>query len=249
MTEPGGTSQARFIVAAVVLAALGVASYLYWSMGKAGTWEPAIRKFEESDRKAPPKPGVIVFTGSSSIRFWKTLPDDMKPLDVINRGFGGSQIEHVNEYASRIVIPYRPRAVVLYAGDNDLSWPWSKSPEAVFADFQEFVSIVHGDLPDTWIYYISIKPSKLRWTNWTKIQATNRMIRDFAASQERVQFIDVASAMLDAQGHPRADLLRIDGLHPNAKCYALWTSIIKPVLMERFAAPGSPTTSAAMNLH
>jgi hypothetical protein len=69
--------------------------------------------------------------------FWRTLADDMKPLDVINRGFGGSQIAQVNHYVARIVINYRPRAVVLYAGENDLSWPWSKSPETVFGDSRQ----------------------------------------------------------------------------------------------------------------
>jgi lysophospholipase L1-like esterase len=89
----------------------------------------------------------------------------MKPLDAINRGFGGSQIAQVNQYASRIVIPYRPRAVVLYAGDNDLSWPWSKSPETVCADFARFVQLIHASLPETWIYYVSMRPAPLGWTD------------------------------------------------------------------------------------
>ena len=81
---------------------------IFWAMGKAGFWRFQISAYETADRANPPKAGVIVFTGSSSVRFWDALADDMKPLDVINRGFGGSQIEQVNEYASRIIIPYRP---------------------------------------------------------------------------------------------------------------------------------------------
>jgi lysophospholipase L1-like esterase len=210
------------------------AFYIFSTMRKAPLWGSQISAYEKADRLNPPKAGVIVFTGSSSIRFWNTLTDDMKPLEVINRGFGGSQIAQVNQYASRIVLPYRPRAVVLYAGDNDLSWPSSKSPEQVFGDFRQFVEIIHTQLPETWIYYISIKPSIRRWRNWGKFQKTNGLIADYIRTQPRVQFIDVDAAMLDAQGKPRKELFRWDGLHMNAKGYAVWTSIIKPVLLNRF---------------
>ncbi len=212
------------------------ALFVFWAMGRPGFWEYQISAYEKADRLNPPKAGVIVFTGSSSIRFWKSLATDMNPLDVINRGFGGSQIAEVNHYASRIVLPYRPRAVVLYAGDNDLSPPWSKTPERVFADFQQFVEIIHSNLPETWIYYVSIKPSILRWTNWEKIKRTNELIAAYIRTQPRTQFIDIDAAMLDAQGKPRAELFRKDGLHMNAQGYEVWTAIIKPVLLSRFAA-------------
>jgi lysophospholipase L1-like esterase len=217
-------------VALACVCAFGIFS----AMGKAALWGSQISAYEKADRLNPPKAGIIVFTGSSSIRFWDTLANDMKPLEVINRGFGGSQIAHVNQYASRIVLPYRPRAVVLYAGDNDLSWPSTKSPEQVLGDFRQFVEIIHTKLPETWIYYISIKPSILRWSNWGKFQKTNGLIADYIRTQPRVQFIDVDRAMLDAQGKPRRELFRWDGLHMNAEGYAVWTSIIKPVLLNRF---------------
>jgi lysophospholipase L1-like esterase len=222
----------------VLVLACACALAIYWTMGKPATFERQIAAFENADRLNPPKPGVIVFTGSSSIRFWGTLANDMQPLDAINRGFGGSQIAQVNQYASRIVLPYQPRAVVLYAGDNDLAFPWLKTPEQVLADFKQFVEIVHAQLPDTWIYFVSIKPSLRRWAGWQKIKKTNQLIEEYTRTQPRVQFIDVDSAMLDAQGKPRPELFRKDGLHMNAQGYTLWTSIIKPVLLSRFA-PGS----------
>lgn len=221
----------------LLLLGCGIAGHVFWSMGNAEFWESSIRKYEQADQVHPPKRGSIVFTGSSSINFWHTLAEDMKPLDVINRGFGGSQIAHVNQYAGRIVIPYRPRAVVVYAGDNDLSWPWSKSPEAVLGDFRRFVEIIHSQLPETWIYYVSMKPAPLRWSNWETLQRTNRMIEEFSRTQDRMEFIDVSAAMLDAHGQPRRELFRWDHLHMNARGYALWTSIIKPVLLSRFGSP------------
>ena len=178
--------------------------------------------------------GRIVFTGSSSIARWETLVDEMKPLDVINRGFGGSQYSDLNQYAKRIVIAYQPRAVVVYEGDNDLAAGSSKTPESVANDPRAFVQTIHSALPETWIYIISIKPSKSRWNEWPKMKAANRMIRHFSRTQDRVQYIDVASTMFDTQGNLRADLFVEDGLHPTQKCYALWTSIIKPVLLQRF---------------
>lgn len=203
---------------------------ILWLTGRPGFWEFQISSYEKEDRVHPPNPGCIVFTGSSSIRFWRSLSEDMKPLDVINRGFGGSQVSHVNQYAARIVIPYRPRAVVLYAGDNDLSWPWSKSPETVRDDFARFVGIIHAALPETWIYYVSMRPAPLGWTDATKIKKGNQLIEEFCRTQERAQFIDVNRAMLAAGGN----LFGWDRLHMNAQGYAIWTSVIKPVLLSRF---------------
>ena len=219
----------------VLVLACACALVIYWTMGKPAMFERQIAAFENADRLNPPRPGVIVFTGSSSIRFWDTLGKDMQPLDVVNRGFGGSQISQVNQYASRIVLPYQPRAVVLYAGDNDLAFPWLKTPEQVLGDFKQFVEIVHAQLPDTWVYFVSIKPSVRRWAGWQKIRKTNQLIEDYTRTQPRVQFIDVDSVMLDAQGKPRPELFRKDGLHMNAQGYAIWTSIVKPVLLDRFA--------------
>jgi lysophospholipase L1-like esterase len=196
-------------------------------------WRGQIKAYERTDRASPPSPGVIVFTGSSSIRLWTTLAQDMQPLPVINRGFGGALIADVNHYAQRVVIPYQPRAVVLYAGDNDLAFPAWKSPRRVLDDFSRFAGIVRAVLPDTWIYYISIKPSPHR--DWPLIQRTNRMIAEYIRTLGYVQFIDVSHAMLDAEGELRRDLYDADPLHMNAAGYVLWTSIVRPVLMERFA--------------
>jgi len=158
----------------------------------------------------------------------------MMPLDVINRGFGGSQYSDLNQYAKRIVIAYHPRAVVVYEGDNDLAAGSIKTPKSVANDARAFVQIIHSALPETWIYILSIKPSKARWNEWPKMKAANGMIRDFSRTQKRVRYIDLASAMFDTQGNLRADLFVEDGLHPTQKCYELWTSIIKPVLLQRF---------------
>jgi lysophospholipase L1-like esterase len=213
---------------------LGLALRSFLPAVSAQGWEPAIRDFEDQDKAHPPKPGSIVFAGSSSIRFWDSLISDMKPLDVINRGFGGSEFSDLDMYAQRIVVAYRPRAVVVYEGDNDLAEGSSKTPELVANDFRKFVQTVHAALPDTWIYILAIKPSNLRRKQWPQMKAANKLMQDYAASQKNVQYIDIATSMFDANGNLPSDLFKSDGLHPTAKLYAMWTAIIKPILLERF---------------
>lgn len=216
------------------LALLALGFREFHSIVFAQEWEPSIRAFERQDKVHPVPPGAIVFTGSSSIAYWSSLVGDMKPLTVINRGFGGSEYTDVNHYADRIVIAYRPAAVVVYAGDNDLASPGRKTAQSVAQDVQQFVQIVHAKLPETWVLVLSIKPSILRWKAWPEMKQANQLIQDFLRTQDHAAYVDVASPMFDERGRPSGDLFVGDGLHPSAKCYALWTSIVKPILLEHF---------------
>jgi lysophospholipase L1-like esterase len=192
-----------------------------------------ITAFEAADKKNPPPPGGVLFIGSSSIRFWKTLAQDFPELPVINRGFGGSQIADSVRYADRIVLPYKPRMIVLYAGTNDLDG--GKSPAQVLKDFQAFVDEVQGALPDTRIVYISINPSVARWNQEAKELETNRLIerfiQDTASKTRKLSCLDSHQRLLSAEGKPQPELLRPDGLHLNAKGYKAWTALLKPQIM------------------
>jgi lysophospholipase L1-like esterase len=207
-------------------------------------WEPTIGAFEQQDKVHSVPPGEIVFTGSSSIAYWSSLVNDMKPLRVINRGFGGSEYSDVNFYADRIVIAYRPAAVVVYGGDNDLASSGRKTPQTVAQDVQRFVQLVHAKLPQTWVFVVSIKPSIARWKRWPEMQEANQLVQDFLRTQDRAGYIDVATPMLDKHGRPSPDLFISDGLHPSAKCYAMWTSIIRPILLEHVAPSSRSFLSA-----
>nr|MDO8118819.1 hypothetical protein [Candidatus Sigynarchaeota archaeon] len=145
-------------------------------------WESAIRAFEEMDRKNIPGPGGIVFVGSSTFTFWITLDEDMAPLPVIRRGFGGSTIHDSVIYASRIITPYKPCMVVLYAGDNDIAFKDGCKIDGDYAgecvdDFTEFVAAIHGALQDARVYFVSIKPSIARWDLWPVMQEANEQIK------------------------------------------------------------------------
>ena len=210
-------------------------------------WKRAIRQFEKEDRRSPPPKGVIVFTGSSSIRFWKSLKEDMAPLPVVNRGFGGSQIPQVTHYADRIVLPYQPRAVVFYAGENDMAGLFlssKKGPTEIRDAYRRFCEKIHGALPDVPIYYISTKPPKRRLRLWPAMQVANQLVREYCASGKRLRYIDIVPAMLDTAGKPRRDVFKWDGIHLNEKGYAIWTSVVRPVLLEAFPESKQSATGA-----
>lgn len=194
-------------------------------------WERQIAGYERADRRSPPPRGAVVFTGSSTIRLWRTLSRDMAPLPVINRGFGGAQLAHVNAFAERIVLPYAPAAVVLYCGDNDLGAWTGKQPDEVVSDFERFVSLVHGALPEARIYVLSIKPSRLRRRQWPAQQQANRGIAALARTLPGVSYVDVATPMLAGAHEPARELFKLDGLHMSRAGYALWTSVLRPVLL------------------
>jgi lysophospholipase L1-like esterase len=184
-----------------------------------------IARFAATDRDHPPPERPIVFVGSSSIRLWDSLQQDMAPLPVLNRGFGGARLSSVVHFVDRVVIQYRPRAVVLYAGDNDIDA--GQSPQDVLREFTAFVSHVESALPEARIYYLSIKPNRLQWTNWPRYLQANAQIAAICAGDPRLGYIDVATPMLTSGQPPARDLFRFDGMHPSAKGYALWTGIVR----------------------
>lgn len=196
---------------------------------KAPPFDAEIRAFEAADAKSMPAPGGVLFVGSSSIKNWKNTADDFPGLPVINRGFGGSQIRHSTMYADRIVIPYKPKTVVFYAGDNDIAA--GRKPEQVLGDFKAFVEKVQATLPDTRIHFISIKPSIKRWKLVDQMREANKLVKAYAdASGGKVGYIDVFTSMLGSDGQPRRELLGPDDLHMTRAGYELWRDIISPVL-------------------
>jgi lysophospholipase L1-like esterase len=223
----------------LVLLCTAVWARLLFRMQRADFWEHQVRAFEKADRRQPPPAGAVLFTGSSSIRLWRTLERDMAPLRAINRGFGGCHLAHVNHYIGRIVLPYRPRAVVLYAGENDLGWPSRKTPETVLEDLKRFVAIVQAELPGTRVYFLAIKRSPFRRGRWAAMDEANRLVKEFASHCEGAVFLDTSTPMLDAAGKPRPEYLPWYRLHLTAKGYGLWASIIKPIL-EADLAPSRP---------
>lgn len=188
-----------------------------------------ILAFAEQDRESPLPKCPVLFVGSSSIRLWRTLAKDMAPMRVLNRGFGGSTIAQSNLYFDRIVAPYRPRAIVFYAGENDLDS--GEAPAAVAADFRKFMTKKRKTLGSTPVFYISAKPSKLRFSQFGRQKELNGAIRRLAARSKDLTFVDVVPSMM-AGGKPR-DLYVEDGLHMTSEGYAIWTRLVREELARK----------------
>jgi lysophospholipase L1-like esterase len=189
-------------------------------------WYPAIAAFEASDRANPPPQGAVLFIGSSSIEHWKSVAADFPEVKVINRGFGGSELGDSTYFADRIVAPYHPRAIVLYAGDNDLFF--GHTPQQVRDDFAAFVSKVRSFDPGAAIAFVSIKPSVARQSLLPQIKQANELVRAYAATQNNVTYVDVFTPMLGPDGQPQQKWFGPDGLHMNRSGYALWIGLLKP---------------------
>jgi len=189
-------------------------------------WNAEIAAFQAGDRAHPPVPGAVLFIGSSSIRLWTSLAADFPEVRTLNRGFGGSEIADSTYFADRIVAPYHPRAIVMYAGDNDLET--GNSPEQVRDDFAAFVRKARAVDPGVPIAFIAIKPSVARKALLAKIREANALVREYAATQEGVAYIDVFTPMLGKDGQPQPQWFIADGLHLNRRGYLLWINIIKP---------------------
>ena len=211
-------------------AVLAIASLLFTTDGIAdpAKWEKDIAAFETADREHPPEKGGIVFTGSSTIRRWLTLTEDFPGFRVVNRGFGGSQMEDSVAFAERILVPHEPAAIVIFAGSNDINA--KKTAERVADDFKAFVAKVRARLSKTEICFIEITSSPLRWAQRDQVVEANRLIRGFCEQTPGVKFIPVREKFFGENGEPRAELFASDRLHPNADGYKIIADAIRPFL-------------------
>ncbi|MBN8482432.1 MAG: hypothetical protein J0L88_12690 [Xanthomonadales bacterium] len=225
----------RHTLAVLVLLFVGTGIAAHAQRAPAERWEAEIAAFEAADRTDPPAPGGVVFIGSSSIRFWNTLASDFPGVRIVQRGFGGSEVRESTRYAGRIVIPYRPRLVVMYAGDNDLAE--GRSPAQVRGDVAAFVARIRADLPEVAFAWIAIKPSPARANLLDAAREANTLVTAWARTVRNAEVIDVFTPMLAGDGQPREDLYGPDRLHMNRAGYALWIERIAPVLGKY--APGS----------
>ncbi len=191
-------------------------------------WEKEISAFEAADRTNPPPKHAVLFIGSSTIRLWKTLATDFPNLQVINRGFGGSEIVDSTHFADRILFPYEPRLVLLRAGGNDINA--GRSPEQVFADFQQFVATVHGKLPKAKVIFIAWNPTIARWKQVDKEKTLNELVKSYAEQTPSVGYLDAEDVSLGPDGKPRPELFAPDKLHFNAEGYKVLAARVRQAL-------------------
>jgi len=215
-----------------VLAAVVVAASPQLAAGQAedpdpGRFAAEIARFGDWDKQNAFPDAGVVFVGSSSIRFWASA-EDFPHLPVINRGFGGAHVSDVNHYIGETVLKYGPRAVVFYAGNNDIHA--GKSVDQVLDDYETFVQRVGSASTRTQILFISIHPSLARWAGWGSMREANRRVEAYSASRPNLHYVDIASLMLGSDGEPIPEFFVEDGLHLSPAGYARWMEAVGPAL-------------------
>lgn len=197
--------------------------------GQTTDFESAISSFERQDIRFPPPRDALVITGSSTIRLWTGVRNDLAPLEVIPRGFGGSTADDLLVYMDRIVFPYAPRAVVIYEGDHDLQV--GMTPQFIVDRMAQIVARIGTETPETRIYIISVKPSPKYWALWPQAVELNQMVAELCALTPRCTYIDTTAALLGSNGKFIPAYYRSDRVHFNAAGYAAWLGVVEPVLM------------------
>ena len=192
-----------------------------------------IQQFKRLDSAHFPPKNAILFVGSSSIRKWQDVQEYFPDVKVINRGFGGSELSDAIRYANDIIIPYHPRQIVIYSGENDLAYSDTITPAIVLRRFETLFTIIRSALPMVPIVYISIKPSPSRQKLMPEMVEANRLIKNYLQSKKKAVFVDVYHKMLTANGKPMPDIFVEDNLHMNAKGYHIWQKAIRPYLLKQ----------------
>lgn len=200
-------------------------------------FEKDIAAFEAADLKSPPPKGAILFVGDSTFTRWKAIHEDLPEYTVINRGFGGSQMNDLLYFTDRVVLPYKPRLIVVQEGGNDLHS--GRAPEDVLVDVKAFVEKVQRELPGVPLVIGSLAPSPARWVEIDKRKQLDHLVKEYVATLKGVQFVDFFEAFLGPDGKPREDLFVEDRTHPSALGYQLRVKMIRPFLgaPDRPAAP------------
>jgi lysophospholipase L1-like esterase len=195
-------------------------------------FEDAIRAFEEQDRADRPPEGAIVLTGSSSIARWNDQAvAALAPLTVVPRGFGGSVMNDVLHYLDRVALTYKPRAILIYEGDNDTGARNPIPQEMILDHANQIVDRIHEALPATRIYLLSVKPSVSRWNAWPVAQEVSAGYKRIADNDPLVYYVDVATPFLNNDGSVMTDIFVADDLHLNDLGNSIWGATIKAALM------------------
>jgi len=191
-----------------------------------------IQGFKKTDSLQKPAKNPILFVGSSSFRLWKDVDKAFPQHTIINRGFGGSSLPHVIQYADAIIFPYKPKQIVIYCGENDMTAA-GVTGDTVFQRFKTLFTLVRSRLKNVPVVFVSMKPSPSRWHLKEKMERGNALIKEFLSTKKNTAFVDVWSPMLMEDGKPREELFLADRLHMNEKGYAIWTEKITPYLVKQ----------------
>jgi hypothetical protein len=197
------------------------------------SFQAEIDAFKRQDSIEAPPPHPILFVGSSSFTRWKTIRKDLPGYPILNRGFGGSSLTDVIQFANETIFKYTPKQIYIYCGENDLAMNAAVTPEMVLERYQQLHSMIRKTLGrKVPIVFVSLKPSIARWKLESAYIKTNQLIQRFLAKDKHASYLNVHSSMLDERQEVFKDIFVDDKLHMNDKGYAIWIKIIQPTLLK-----------------
>jgi hypothetical protein len=187
-----------------------------------------IQAFKHQDSLNMPKPNGILFIGSSSIRKWDDLEQRFAGKNIIKRGVGGCELSQlVKYYTPYILFPYHPAKIFIYAGENDLAA--GENADSVFANLKTLWTMIHSNLPDAKIYYLSIKPAPSRIGIEPDEFMANDLIKNYLKDKPNTLFIDVSTVIFKpGTTEPDPSLFQDDMLHLKPVGYDRWQKALEP---------------------
>ncbi len=185
-----------------------------------------IDAFKKKDSVQMPAKNMILFVGSSSFTKWTDVQDYFPGYPILNRGFGGSSLPDLIRYADEVIIPYKPKQIVIYCGENDIAASDTVTAQLVLSRFTILFNRIRAHLPKVPVAFVSIKPSPSRRKFRAVVIESNKLIKNFLDKQRRATYINVYNAMLNSDATEKAEIFTQDSLHMNAKGYEIWQPII-----------------------
>jgi lysophospholipase L1-like esterase len=185
-------------------------------------WESEMKTFDSLNRIEKHGKNALLFMGSSSIRYWDRIREDLQQSDIIHRGYGGSNMTDLAYYVKRIVFPHQPKAIFMYVANDLANTEKDKEPDQVLELFKYTVKTIREKYPVTPIIWIFISPNQSRWNVWPQVQETNRLIEEYCNSQKNLFTINVGANYLGAGGKPIPSYYRADQLHFSEEGYRVW---------------------------
>lgn len=191
-------------------------------------WGKSILQFEKQDSVSLPKTDGILFLGSSSFTIWKDVQNYFPGKNIINRGFGGSQMSDILYFKERLILPYHPKQLVIYEGENDIAS--GEKPDSILSELARLVTWTRKQIPGIRITVVSMKPSPRRWELKEPMLEMNTRLTQFAAEGKNIDFVNIWDVLLGTDGKPVKENYLDDTLHLNTNGYKIWQKALAPFL-------------------
>ena len=191
-----------------------------------------VRGYRRLDEKQGIRRADYVFTGSSVMKFWKTMESDLAPASVLNRAIAGAKIGEIRHHAAALISTYSPKAVFLYAGSNDIQGKKPRSADQVLGNFRAMVEELRARDPAIQVYFVSIlvAPAKARLRNRAEIERANQLVREHCEGTEGLHFVDLTPDFTTKSGAPKAEYFTWDKIHLTPAGYEIWKRRIRPLV-------------------